>query len=122
LEERREKTSPLRDVAGMLRSIAYAAATLATSVEKTVDMPTRELRAARWERDAREAFLAGYLAATTERDDAPELFPEDETQIRQLLALFETEKAFYELTYELNNRPTWAWIPMRGIAKLFVTR
>jgi len=122
LEERREKTSPLRDVAGMLRSIAYAAATLATSVEKTVDMPTRELRAARWERDAREAFLAGYLAATTERDDAPELFPEAETQIRQLLALFETEKAFYELTYELNNRPTWAWIPMRGIAKLFVTR
>ena len=122
LEERREKTSPLRDVAGMLRSIAYAAATLATSVEKTIDMPTRELRAARWERDAREAFLAGYLAATTERDDAPELFPEDETQIRQLLALFETEKAFYELAYELNNRPTWAWIPMRGIAKLFVTR
>jgi trehalose synthase-fused probable maltokinase len=122
LEERREKTSPLRDVAGMLRSIAYAAATLATSVEKTVDMPTRELRAARWERDVRDAFLAGYLAATTERDDAPELFPEDETQIRQLLALFETEKAFYELAYELNNRPAWAWIPMRGIAKLFVTR
>lgn len=122
LEERREKTSPLRDVAGMLRSIAYAAATLATSVEKTVDMPTRELRAARWERDVREAFLAGYLGATEDRDDTPELFPEDEKQVRQLLALFETEKAFYELAYELNNRPSWVWIPMRGIAKLFVTR
>jgi trehalose synthase-fused probable maltokinase len=122
LEERREKTSPLRDVAGMLRSIAYAAATLATSVEKTIDMPTRELRAARWERDTREAFLTGYLAATDDRDDAPELFPEDEKQVRQLLSLFETEKAFYELAYELNNRPSWAWIPMRGIAKLFVTR
>jgi len=122
LEERREKTSPLRDVAGMLRSIAYAAATLATSVEKAIDMPTRELRAARWERDVREAFLAGYLGESDAREDMPELFPPDDKQVRQLLALFETEKAFYELAYELNNRPSWVWIPMRGIAKLFVTR
>jgi maltose alpha-D-glucosyltransferase/alpha-amylase len=40
--------------------------------------------------------------------------------VRKLLNLFETEKAFYELAYELNNRPSWAWIPMRGISKLFV--
>lgn len=125
LEERREKTSPLRDVAGMLRSFAYAAATLATSVEKTIDVPTRELRAARWERDVRQAFLAGYLGERGGHDaleDRPELFPEDDQHVRQLIALFETEKAFYELAYELNNRPSWVWIPMRGIAKLFVTR
>src|SRR4029079_19623758 len=67
LDERREKTSPLRDVAGMLRSIAYAAATRAASVEKTVDLPTRELRSARWERDVRDAFLTGYLADNGER-------------------------------------------------------
>jgi maltose alpha-D-glucosyltransferase/alpha-amylase len=122
LEERREKTSPLRDVAGMLRSIAYAAATLAISVEKTIDAPTRELRAARWERDVRQAFLTGYLGGPDGHEDAPELFPGDDQHVRQLLALFETEKAFYELAYELNNRPSWVWIPMRGIAKLFVTR
>jgi len=120
LAERREKTSPLRDVAGMLRSIAYAAATLATSVEKTIDISTRELRGARWERDVRQAFLAGYLR--TRDEDGPELFPQDERHVGQLIALFETEKAFYELAYELNNRPSWVGIPMRGIAKLFVTR
>jgi maltose alpha-D-glucosyltransferase/alpha-amylase len=120
LAERREKTSPLRDVAGMLRSIAYAAARLATSVEKAIDISTRELRGARWERDVRQAFVAGYLGG--HHEDSPELFPQDERHVRQLIALFETEKAFYELSYELNNRPSWVGIPMRGIAKLFVTR
>src|SRR4029079_17603722 len=110
LDERREKTSPLRDVAGMLRSFAYAAATLATSVEKTLDMPTRELRSARWERDARAAFLSGYLANAD--DDAPGILPEEAEHVYLLIALFEAEKAFYELAYELNNRPSWAWIPM----------
>jgi maltose alpha-D-glucosyltransferase/alpha-amylase len=118
IEERREKTSPLKDVAGMLRSFAYAAATLAMSIEKTHDVPTREVRVARWERDVRAAYLDGYLNGS--RDDGPEFFlPEDETHVRQLISLFEAEKAFYELAYELNNRPAWAWIPMRGIAKLF---
>lgn len=115
LSERREKTSPLRDVAGMLRSFAYAAATLAQSAGKNVPPHIRELRIGRWERDVRAAFLSGYLAD----DDEPGLLPEDESHVRQLIAIFETEKAFYELAYELNNRPTWAWIPMRGIAKLF---
>src|SRR6185437_5276458 len=118
LDERREKPSPLRDVAGMLRSFAYAAATLATTAGASLDARTRELRAARWERDVRAAYLAGYLESG-EDDDSP-IIPEDEAHVRQLLTLFETEKAFYELAYELNNRPTWAWIPMRGIAKLFV--
>ena len=119
LEERREKTSPLRDVAGMLRSFAYAAATLAMSADKTIDLHTRELRSARWERDVRAAYLAGYLGDPAERDDHPDVIPEENAHVRQLIALFETEKAFYELAYELNNRPAWAWIPMRGIAKLF---
>ena len=116
LEERREKTSPLRDVAGMLRSFAYAAATLAMSVEKTVDMPTRELRSARWERDVRAAYIAGYLGESD--DDAPDILPEERGHVEMLISLFEAEKAFYELAYELNNRPAWAWIPMRGISKL----
>ena len=118
LEERRQKTSPLRDVAGMLRSFAYAAATLATSAGSKLDAATRELRVARWERDVRAAFLDGYLAAGRQ---AP-LLPREEGNVYALLALFETEKAFYELSYELNNRPDWVGIPMRGVAKLLQER
>ena len=116
LAERRDKASPLRDVAGMLRSFSYAAATVATSVQATIDARTREIRSARWERDVRGAFFDGYLRAGP---GEPAILPANEEHVRQLVALFETEKAFYELTYELNNRPTWVWIPMRGIARLF---
>jgi len=114
LPERREKASPLRDVAGMLRSFAYAAATLGTDA-RALDLATRELRVGRWERDVREAFLHGYL-----RDEGKTrgILPSDAEHTRALIRLFETEKAFYELMYELNNRPDWVWIPMRGIAKL----
>ncbi|HEY9227456.1 MAG TPA: hypothetical protein VIP11_12455, partial [Gemmatimonadaceae bacterium] len=115
LAERREKTSPLRDVAGMLRSFAYAAATLATTEGRNSPPQLRELRTARWERDVRTAFLDGYFA----EQDEEGLLPDEDINARRLIALFETEKAFYELAYELNNRPSWVGIPMRGIAKLF---
>ena len=114
LAERRQKMSPLRDVAGMLRSFSYAAATIAAGVERQLDMATRELRSARWERDVRAAYLAGYLAAPGRGP----LLPKDDANFRTLVALFETEKAFYELSYELNNRPEWVGIPMKGIARL----
>jgi maltose alpha-D-glucosyltransferase/alpha-amylase len=119
LDERRQKASPLRDVAGMLRSFAYAAATLGMEA-KGADIPTRELRIGRWERDSREAFLRGYLQEESGGAAAKgtRILPRDGTSARSLLRLFEIEKAFYELMYELNNRPDWAWIPMRGIAKL----
>ena len=116
LEERREKTSPLRDVAGMLRSFAYAAATLGMEAGNKIDLRTREIRMARWERDTRLAYLEGYLSVSD--DDGSGILPEDQSHIKQLIALFEAEKAFYELAYELNNRPGWVWIPMRGISKL----
>jgi maltose alpha-D-glucosyltransferase/alpha-amylase len=119
LEERREKTSPLRDVAGMLRSFAYAAATLAMAAGKNADVRSLELRSARWERDVRAAYLAGYLGDAAEREEHPDVIPEDEANVRRLISLFETEKAFYEVSYELNNRPEWVGIPMRGVAKLF---
>jgi maltose alpha-D-glucosyltransferase/alpha-amylase len=119
LDERREKTSPLRDVAGMLRSLAYAAATLAATDGRSAPPAVRELRAARWERDARSAFLGAYFAQVEEEYS---ILPESDTNSRQLVTLFEAEKAFYELAYELNNRPDWSWIPMRGISKLFVAK
>lgn len=119
LEERREKTSSLRDVAGMLRSFGYAAATLAMTDGKSTPPAVRELRAARWERDARAAFLGAYFAP---REEEYSILPDSELNAMQLVTLFETEKAFYELAYELNNRPDWSWIPMRGISKLFVAK
>ncbi len=93
LAERRALNSPARDVAGMLRSFAYAAATAASGEHAD------RARAARWEAAARAAFLRGYGASGT----------------HALIDLFELEKLFYELTYELNNRPTWVWIPLLGI-------
>jgi len=102
----------------MLRSFGYAAATLAMEEGKRMKPHIRELRSARWERDVRNAFLDAYLAAGD--GDSANVLPSDSADTRRLIELFETEKAFYELSYELNNRPAWAWIPMRGISKLFV--
>lgn len=123
LAERREKTSPLRDVAGMLRSISYAAATIVKGEpnEKSDKraVAERELVGGRWERDARAAFLRGY---TGTMKDERGLLPSDPKRFEALLSLFETEKVFYELAYELNHRPGWEWIPMRGISRLLVER
>jgi trehalose synthase-fused probable maltokinase len=123
LAERRAPSSAARDVAGMLRSFAYAGATLATEARgpdgRAVDAATSERRIGRWERDARNAFLAGYLGGEGERP--PAYLPKSPGGTQRLIALFELEKAFYELAYELNNRPDWVWIPMRGVSKLFAT-
>jgi trehalose synthase-fused probable maltokinase len=113
LSERRARHSPLRDVAGMLRSFAYAAAVAGKSKGKadTADA----LPAARWERTIRGAFLRGYFAETEGSD---RLLPASKNNAGRLTALFETEKVFYELQYELDHRPEWVWIPLRGIAQL----
>jgi len=118
LTDRRAKRSPLRDVAGMLRSLAYAAAMSAREVAGQGVNPTVEIRSAHWERDARAAFLDGYLHAGKASPDGPALLPHTRDDTQALLALFETEKLFYELAYELNNRPEWVWVPLRGVAKL----
>jgi maltose alpha-D-glucosyltransferase/alpha-amylase len=116
LEERRARHSPLRDVAGMLRSFAYAAASGAMRIGGLGRDSQLETRVARWEREARENFLGGYLAEQGAAADA--LLPSTAAGATALLGLFEAEKLFYELGYELDNRPAWAWIPLRGIAKL----
>lgn len=112
LAERRATNSALRDVAGMLRSFAYAAATAAMETGG-VGLDARvEGRSARWEREVRAAFLEGY------HDAGPAPFlPAEPDAAAHLLTLFEMEKVFYELAYELNNRPDWAWIPLRGIGR-----
>jgi maltokinase len=105
LLERRRKRSPLRDVAGMLRSFAYAAS--ASQLLRGVPAPEG------WEEQARAAFLEAYLEAVE-----PTLLPAGRPATEKLLQIFELEKAVYELRYELNNRPDWAPIPVAGIARL----
>jgi maltokinase len=105
LSERRRKRSPLRDVAGMLRSFAYAA----SAAELLHGTPAPE----GWEEQARERFLDGYLAAVD-----PTLLPSGQLAIERLLDVFELEKAVYELRYELDNRPDWVGIPVAGIQRL----
>ncbi len=115
LAERRARNCPLRDVAGMLRSFAYAAATAASQQGSTVPRGVVEIRAGRWQRDVRKAFINGYLVGSP---GGPRFLPAQRAAITSLIALFEIEKVFYELKYELNNRPDWVWIPLRGIARL----
>ena len=115
LAARREKQSALRDVAGMLRSFAYAASTLASERRGKGDARDLESVSARWERAVREAFLTNYLGVANGRHG---LLPDKREGVDALIALFELEKTFYELGYELNNRPDWVWIPMRGAARL----
>jgi maltokinase len=105
LLERRRKRSPLRDVAGMLRSFAYAA----SAADLMQGSPAPE----GWEERARTAFLDAYFHAVE-----PTLLPAGQAAIEKLLAIFELEKAVYELRYELNNRPDWVPIPVAGIARL----
>jgi len=105
LPERRRKRSALRDVAGMLRSFAYVAS--AASFLRGTEAPEG------WEEQARQQFLDGYLETVD-----PSLLPSGQVAIDRLLAVFELEKAVYELRYELDNRPEWVGIPVAGIQRL----
>ena len=105
LTERRRKRSPLRDVAGMLRSFAYVS--IAASMVHGNEVPDG------WEEQARAQFLSGYFETVD-----PTLLPAGHVAIERLLAVYELEKAVYELRYELDNRPDWVGIPVAGIQRL----
>jgi maltokinase len=106
LRERRRKRSPLRDVAGMLRSFAYASLTSELFGDGTP-------QPAHWEARAREQFLTGYLAQVDRH-----LLPVGAQATSRLVSLFELEKALYELRYELDNRPDWLAVPVAAIRRL----
>jgi maltose alpha-D-glucosyltransferase/alpha-amylase len=118
LAERRLKRSPLVDVAGMLRSFHYAARaalddTLRTAHVRIEDAPVLEPWLAFWLRWTSAAFLRAYLEAM---EDAAILPGTGERAI--LLHALLLEKALYEVGYELNNRPAWVGVPLRGIVEL----
>ncbi|HWK10309.1 MAG TPA: maltose alpha-D-glucosyltransferase [Vicinamibacterales bacterium] len=116
LEARRRRQSPLKDVAGMLRSFSYAAyaAMFARAGNRRADVERLEPWARVWQLWTSASFLRGYFEAA---GDAPFL-PTDPVQRASLLDLFLLDKALYELHYELNSRPEWVRIPLTGILEL----
>jgi maltose alpha-D-glucosyltransferase/alpha-amylase len=115
LEERRAKSSPLRDVTAMARSFDYAAEAVLREVA-TVPERRRTLEpwAELWTREVTGAYLNAYLTTVKSASFIPER-PED---LALLMAFHTLEKVIYELAYEINNRPDWIEIPLRGLARL----
>ena len=119
LRERRAKHSPLRDVAGMLRSFNYAAAVAldrATS-ERPDDRARLLAPLLNWRSQTIDAFRRAYV--DTIRGIAS--YPDDDRVAAQLIQLFALEKVLYELRYELANRPDWVRIPLAGLLEQVVT-
>ncbi len=115
MTERRFKRSPLRDVAGMLRSFDYAASyALRSGRVRAEDIPLLRPAAELWVLWVQAAFLAEYLQ-TVEPEG---LLPRAEPDLRLLLDFSLLDKAVYELGYEMNNRPDWVHVPIEGILRL----
>jgi maltose alpha-D-glucosyltransferase/alpha-amylase len=112
LEERRMKASPAADVAGMLRSYAYAAATASRADERLGPASRRASDIARvWQGLVSEAFRTAYEEGTR----GTPIFVEDEGTRRALLDLHLLRKALYEIEYEASHRPDWIDIPVAGV-------
>jgi maltose alpha-D-glucosyltransferase/alpha-amylase len=112
IDERRRKHCPLRDIAGMLRSISYAAHAALHPPEHRQEGSAEAAAALRaWERAAAQRFLEGYRHASAGLISVPS----DEALLQALIELFTFEKALYELRYEMDNRPEWISIPLRGL-------
>jgi maltose alpha-D-glucosyltransferase/alpha-amylase len=116
LAERRAKASPLRDVAGMVRSFGYASAIGlgAATQRRPEDLERFQPWASFWERWVSAAFIRAYTAVVSEG----RLLPADRNATTALLRAFILDKALYELGYELNNRPEWVHVPLGGLLQL----
>jgi len=116
IEERRRKHCPLRDLAGLLRSASYAAhSAVERSAEREHERRGELVRlAADWEAAAAAAIRAGYLSTA---GDLPSV-PHSKSAFDALLERFLIEKALYEIRYELEHRPRWTAIPIRGLIGL----
>ncbi len=110
LPERRARSSPLRDVAGMLRSLDYAAETARRSAGANVSAIDA------WLTDARAEFLSGYESAALRHSRLDKSLDTDERAA--VLDAFEVHKALYEVRYELGNRPDWVDIPLSALHRI----
>jgi maltose alpha-D-glucosyltransferase/alpha-amylase len=112
LSERKLKRSALRDVAGMMRSFQYAAySALWQPAMRKEDAPFLERWADLWYRQMSSVFLQSYLNTTS----SAIFIPKNSDDLQIMLEAYLLDKAVYEIGYELNHRPTWVVIPIRGI-------
>jgi maltose alpha-D-glucosyltransferase/alpha-amylase len=109
------RQSPLKDVAGMIRSYSYAAyaALFAFTLHAPDDYAPLEPWAEAWQHWSAEAFLRGYTTTLGTVDLVPQ---GDGFEV--LLRAFALDKALYEVCYEIDNRPEWVRIPLAGLLKL----
>ncbi len=117
LDERRAKSSPLRDVAGLVRSFDYTSAAVSTPEDESTQTGVKERRRellARFRTEAEAAFLEAYRAVLKEAEHP---WADDATE-GPLIDLFTLEKVAYEIRYEAANRPKWLPIPLTGMARL----
>lgn len=116
---RRIKATPLRDVAGMLRSLHYATAAAMLGPQRPEQLPPESAaNVSQWLSVWYMWNAATYLSAYLAEASRGEFLPKDRGQLEMLLNAYILEKAVYELDYELNNRPTWVQIPLDGILSL----
>jgi maltose alpha-D-glucosyltransferase / alpha-amylase len=119
LGERRLKRSPLRDVAGMLRSFHYAAHSALFQLKerglaRNERLPLLEEGVRYWTAWVSAAFLEDYLQVAEPHD----FLPKNKRDLQLLLNILVLEKAIYEIAYEINNRPDWVKIPLQGVLQL----
>ncbi|MFL6450301.1 MAG: putative maltokinase [Bryobacteraceae bacterium] len=119
LHERREKTLALRDVAGMLRSFQYAAfAALFGQVPAVSVQPGSDEQIKRWATLWNDSVGREYLSSYFETAGDARFVPHEKEEQKRVLEAFLLHKALYEVAYELNNRPDWVEIPLRGILRI----
>ncbi|WP_157959578.1 putative maltokinase [Devosia submarina] len=114
LKERQAKSSPLRDVAGMLRSFHYAAWTAIDRYQRLTGAEDVRERAEAW----RKQVSADFVRAYEEHIAGAPSYPQDPVFARALTEMFLLQKAIYEVGYELSNRPDWVEIPLSGVLDL----
>lgn len=114
LSERRRHSSPMKDVAGMLRSFDYAAALVVRNAQSAASSMTRQRIATRYRNESCLAFLEGYRRAAA---GLPHQWRSVQGE-KATLALFTLEKALYEILYEYEHRPDWVDVPMQGLMTL----
>jgi len=115
--ERRLRRSPLRDVAGMMRSFHYAAYSVLLQNNNSIRQEDSE-RLEQWGEFWYHFVSKYYLKTYLKKVNGADFIPEDKESFDILLETFLLEKAIYELKYELNNRPSWVIIPLRGIKSI----